>query len=234
MSYGRGRGRGRGLEIGPILRDDEGTTHAPTYSNVPPPLYPPLGEGVLPPLPKPLPHTRDQDLLNARRQLKIAYNTSPYYLRDDSEEKEEAGIERYSDRFKEGKKAGTTKGALEQILMLAPQNFPIELYNANKRQRTGNLATMKLNQGISQDLRGLDELARLEKKYADEEANEQAEKGKEKKEGEDAAEVEVDEVDDDYDYEDEDDYAQNYGYDDDDGYLDDDFGGDDGEATVPY
>eukprot|EP00242_Pyramimonas_sp_CCMP2087_P016418 CAMPEP_0198198654 /NCGR_PEP_ID=MMETSP1445-20131203/2102_1 /TAXON_ID=36898 /ORGANISM="Pyramimonas sp., Strain CCMP2087" /LENGTH=166 /DNA_ID=CAMNT_0043868283 /DNA_START=245 /DNA_END=742 /DNA_ORIENTATION=+ len=163
---GRGRGRGR-PQLGPIARDDEGNEIRPTGPVKPPSLFPDsLNHDNLPPLPQI--SEREQHLLLRRRQLVSAYRGSPYFIELKQQEKE-VDIMRYSDRYKKQAVAG--RPPLTSVLTLSPNNFPSELYGKGGKGRGKNILSGWSNQNkASDDLLKLEELAVLEKRYADEEA----------------------------------------------------------------
>eukprot|EP00240_Pyramimonas_obovata_P014481 CAMPEP_0118923074 /NCGR_PEP_ID=MMETSP1169-20130426/1739_1 /TAXON_ID=36882 /ORGANISM="Pyramimonas obovata, Strain CCMP722" /LENGTH=200 /DNA_ID=CAMNT_0006864015 /DNA_START=296 /DNA_END=898 /DNA_ORIENTATION=+ len=198
----------------------------PTGPVKPPSLFPEHED--LPPLPQI--SEREQHLLLRRRQLISAYRGSPYFIEAKLEEKE-VDVSRYSDRYTR-KQTTTSRPPLNSVMTLTPINFPSELYGKGGKGRGKNVLSGLSNVNkASEDLLKLEELAKLEKRYADEEAKEAGGgkdgegKSTEAGEGEEPEEEEMEEEE----YED-DDYMQGYDFDDDDGY-DDDGGGDDDEAV---
>jgi len=164
-----------------------------------------------------------------------AFRSSPYYLELPKEDVA-ADIQRYSDRYTKKSTTSSDRPPLSSVMTLTPNNFPSELYGRGGKGRSKQVLSNVMNVNkASDDLLKLEELAQLERKYADEEGADEAKgkpegEGKDGKTGEEGEEEDQEEEEaeeDEYD----DDYMQGYDFDDDDGYDDNDVGGDDDEAV---
>mmetsp|Transcript_27701 Transcript_27701/g.38277 ORF Transcript_27701/g.38277 Transcript_27701/m.38277 type:complete len:237 (+) Transcript_27701:187-897(+) len=233
---GRGRGRGRGKpQHGPIARDDEGNVLIPTGPSKPPLRFP--EHSNMPPLPTL--SEREQHLLLRRRKLLSSYRGSAYFIEQKLDDVT-VDVERYSDRYTgASRKRKADRPSLQSVMTLSGAHFPLELIGAKQmkagrgRSAKGAMSFGLNNNKASEDLLKLDELASLERRYADDEEKKEGSGRALKVDGDGDADAEEDEVEEEMEedeYED-DDYMQGCDYDDDDGYDDDGGGGDDDDAV---
>ncbi|KAI3438623.1 hypothetical protein D9Q98_001045 [Chlorella vulgaris] len=262
---GRGRGRGgrgggRGGMPQPVAKNDDGSIVQVQQLDGPPPLFPPIKEGRLPPVPDKLDQTIERQM-RWRSHLNASLRNSQYFLRRESEgvggKRKRAAdfVQSYREVMQEAAPSSATTAATGGVaagtlpypvtMTLDPRYFPEELYTKQKRSANASAAEAAFwaaqrekranTQREMTDqlaLGKLDELARREDRGVGAGKGPGGKGGGEGEEGDEPVAEEFEEEEED-EHPEDDDYYQGDLVDDDEGYLDDyDDGGGGDEGPI--